>query len=48
LKKGSVGLGNASRRRSDKRRRLHRGKRRKKFTMRRRARESQKVNTVGR
>jgi hypothetical protein len=48
LKKGSVGLGNASRRRSDKRRRLHRGKRRKKLTIRRSARESQKVNAVGR
>jgi hypothetical protein len=48
LKKGSVGLGNASRRRSDKRRRLHRGKQRKKLTMRRSARESQKVNAVRR
>jgi hypothetical protein len=48
LKKGSVGLGNTSRRRSDKRRRLHRGKRCKKLTIRRSARESQKVNVVGR
>jgi hypothetical protein len=48
LKKGSVGLGNASKGRSDKRRRLPRGKRRKKLTMRRSARESQKVNAVGR
>jgi hypothetical protein len=48
LKKGSVGLGNASRRKSDKRRRLHRGKRCKKLTMRRSARELQKVNAVGR
>jgi hypothetical protein len=48
LKKGSVGLGNASKGRSDKRRRLPRGKRRKKLTMRRSARESQKVNVVGR
>jgi hypothetical protein len=47
LKKGSVGLGNASKRRSDKRRRLHRGKQRKKLTMRRSARESQKVNAIG-
>jgi hypothetical protein len=48
LKKGSVGLGNTFRRRSDKRRRLPRGKRHKKLTMRRSARESQKVNVVGR
>jgi hypothetical protein len=48
LKKGSVGLGNAPRRRSDKRRRLHREKRHKKFAMRRSARESQKVNAIGR
>jgi hypothetical protein len=48
LKKGSVGLRNASKGRSDKRRRLPRGKRRKKLTMRRSARESQKVNAVGR
>jgi hypothetical protein len=48
LKKGSVGLGNAFRRRSDKRRRLHRGKRHKKLTIRRNASESQKINTIGR
>jgi hypothetical protein len=48
LKKGSIGLGNASRRRSDKRRRMHRGKRRKKLTIWRSVRELQKVNVVGR